>query len=320
MTMKHAIPPQGDARDDFAIFADLAERLGRTRRSRGARRAATAAPSGRVPRAAQRRRARFRVASWNRHRGSAGRADHVLLTELHADPETIASTPSGRIELDSERIAGSAMTTARRIRPDRTRGVRLGRARPRISRSISSSQPRYKLHTQMDQRRPGRSARSGREAIAIHPDDARPAIGDGDARVFNDRRGAMPARSFRRGNAGVVRLSFGAGYDPEHDGEAASRPGNANSAHPRQGHLASWSGPTSATALVEIRSARMTHRRSGRLRRRPSPDRMLRVLEPVEYEFGNGVAVLPQHQHVAIADNAAVTEIQESAGASRRAM
>jgi biotin/methionine sulfoxide reductase len=76
---------------------------------------------------------------------------------------------------------------------------------------LVSSQPRHRLHSQIDAGRvSARGKIAGRETLAINPVDARSrGIGDGEVvRVFNAR--------------GVVRPSCGARYDPP--GTRTSRP------------------------------------------------------------------------------------------------
>ncbi len=266
MAMKQAIPPQGDARDDFSIFAELAQRLG----------SHAAFTEGRDER-------QWLHHIWDEFRARAQSnevpdfdrfwetgfveipqrsEDHVLLAEFRADPETHRlKTPSGRIELYSERIAGFGYDDCPPhpawIEPAEWLGAREAADFPL---HLVSSQPRYKLHSQMDHGPVSALGKvGGREAIAIHPADARVrGIADGDAvRVFNDRgacyAGAVISDAV---TPGVVRLSCGAWYDPEHDGEAAAcAHGNANLLTRDKGTSRLGQGPTSATALVEIERA-----------------------------------------------------------------
>jgi len=122
---------------------------------------------------------------------------------------------------------------------------------------LVSSQPRYKLHSQMDPE--GISARGkidGREAVAIHPDDARRrGIKDGDiVRVHNDR-GACLAGAVLSDTVspGVAKLSCGAWYDPASaDDGAICVHGNANVLTHDRGSSKLSQGPSTGTNMVEI--------------------------------------------------------------------
>ena len=117
----------------------------------------------------------------------------MLFADFRADPENAqaaARRPAASSFIPS-RSPASATTIARRIRPGSSR--RNGWAATSATiypLHLISSQPRYRLHSQMD---PGpvsaRGKVAGREAIAINPADAgRRGIADGDVvRVYNAR-------------------------------------------------------------------------------------------------------------------------------------
>jgi biotin/methionine sulfoxide reductase len=122
---------------------------------------------------------------------------------------------------------------------------------------LVSSQPRDRLHSQMD---PGPVSAggkiAGREAMAIHPGDAKArGLASGDvARVFNARgaclAGVIVSDAVR---PGVVRLSCGAWYDPAYDNDdALCLHGNANVLTRDQGTSRLGQGPSSATTLVQV--------------------------------------------------------------------
>ena len=264
MAMHQAIPPVGEARNDFDIFRDLARRVG----------CEQAFTEGRDEMGwVQHIYERFRTDARTNHpipdfttfwrdgwfeiprKGE----EYVLFAEFRADPEGHRlATPSGRIELYSERIAGFGYDDCPPhpswIEPAEWLGAGSAAAHPL---HLVSSQPRYRLHSQMD---PGPVSAlgkiAGREAVAIHPADAaRRQIADGDlVRVFSARgaclAGATVTESVR---PGVVRLSCGAWYDPVDGAEGAlCAHGNANVLTRDQGTSRLGQGPSSATALVEI--------------------------------------------------------------------
>ena len=264
MAMQQAIEPVGQARNDFAIFSELARRLG----------CADAYSNGRDEMA------------WLRHlyeqcRRSAGNAmplpdfdgfweqgwleipaacdEYVLFGEFRADPaKHPLRTPSGRIELYSDKIAGFGYDDCPPhpawIEPSEWLGAQLAQSYPL---HLVSSQPRDRLHSQMDSGPVSAGGKvAGREAVSINPADAKArGIQDGDVvRVFNTR-GACLAGAIVTDtvSTGVVRLSCGAWYDPADDSEQAlCRHGNANVLTRDEGTSKLGQGPSSATALVEV--------------------------------------------------------------------
>jgi biotin/methionine sulfoxide reductase len=263
MAMHQAIAPVGEARDDFEIFRDLARRLG----------VEAAYTEGRDEMAwvrhiydVFRTRARSNAvpefeAFWDKGWVEIPRRsdEYVLMEDFRADPDGHRlHTPSGKIELYSERIAGFGYDDcpphASWIEPAEWLGATGARAFPL---HLVSSQPAYKLHSQMDCGPvAARGKVAGREAVAIHPDDAAArGIKDGDVvRVFNARGACFAGAAVTEGvRPGVVRLSCGAWYDPAGTGEdAACAHGNANVLTRDAGTSRLGQGPTSATALVEI--------------------------------------------------------------------
>ncbi len=266
VAMRPAIPPQGEARDDYAIFATLAERLG----------AGTAFTEGRDAegwirhlwdQARQRAgEAGFALPSLEALRATgtaelpAPEAETVLLAEFRADPEANPlATPSGRIELFSERIAGFGYEDCPGHPVWRAPFEWLGGAEAaRHPLHLISNQPAARLHGQLD---PGAASRAtkiaGREPLAMHPEDAAArGLSDGEVvRVHNDRgaclAGLLVTDEVR---PGVVRLSTGAWYDPDRPGDPAAlcKHGNPNVLTRDKGTSRLGQGPSAHTALVEV--------------------------------------------------------------------
>ena len=185
------------------------------------------------------------------------RADeYVMFAEFRADPDGHKlPTPSGRIELYSDRIAGFGYDDCPPypawIEPSEWLGAT---AAVRFPLHLVSSQPRHKLHSQMDAGPVSAQGKiAGREALAINPADARArGIEAGEVvRVFNERGACFAGAELTDAvRPGVVRLSCGAWYDPVDD-EACAH-GNANVLTQDHGTSRLGQGPSSATALVEV--------------------------------------------------------------------
>jgi anaerobic selenocysteine-containing dehydrogenase len=115
-----------------------------------------------------------------------------LFAEFRADPENHPlRTPSGRIEIYSDEIARFAYDDCPPhpawIEPAEWLG---GGQTTAFPLHLVSSQPRHRLHSQMDAGPvSARGKIAGRETLAINPVDARSrGIGDGEVvRVFNAR-------------------------------------------------------------------------------------------------------------------------------------
>ena len=177
----------------------------------------------------------------------------VFLADFRRDPERHPlTTPSGRIELASETIAGFGY--------DDCPGHPVWRA-PRESGRfplhLISGQPKTRLHSQFDNGAFSLSRKvQGREPILINPEDAAVRrIADGDVvTVFNGRgrclAGAVVTADIR---PGVLFLWTGAWYDPDlSDPDHLERHGNPNvlTHDLRTSPLAQ--GPAAQSAFVEL--------------------------------------------------------------------
>jgi biotin/methionine sulfoxide reductase len=266
IAMDAAIGPVGESRDDFEILRALARRLGCEETYAEGRdqdgwlrhlyekaRSAAGPLSNAIPDYDG-----FRKTGWFE---IPKRADeYVFLAEFRADPaKNKLATPSGKIDLYSERIAGFGYDDCPPhptwIAPAEWLGAPLASEYPL---HLISSQPRTRLHSQMDCGPvSGAGKIAGREAIAINPADAKlRGITPGDVvRVFNDRGECLAGAEITDGvRAGVVRLSCGAWYDPVDAARADSlcAHGNANVLTRDRGTSKLTQGPTSATTLVEV--------------------------------------------------------------------
>jgi biotin/methionine sulfoxide reductase len=160
--------------------------------------------------------------------------DYVLFEEFRRDPDGHPlKTPSGRIEMASEAVAGFGYADCPPhptwIEPAEWLG---SAAAQRWPIHLVTNQPATRLHAQMD---PGPVSRArkiaGREPIRINPQDAEArAIRGGDVvRVFN-ARGACLAGAIIDADVmpGVAIMATGAWFDPPTAEDEPERHGNPN--------------------------------------------------------------------------------------------
>ena len=199
--MHRVAPPFGEARDDYAILAGLAERLGTARSSP---RAATSTAGCGICTRGRRRRWSLRAmppristrsgARRGRAADAAGRWRHRRA--FRADPEAhrAADAEWPDRDLSRKRSPGSATPIARGIRHGwrrsmcRTRGTRCG---------WSPTSRRARLHSQLDFGAHSQAAKQrGREVARMHPADAAARGISGRRRrpaVQRSRRNASPS-------------------------------------------------------------------------------------------------------------------------------
>lgn len=244
IAMSRVVPPHGEARDDHAIFAALAGRLGvGAAFAEGrdvhqwlewlyerSREHATRAGIPMPPYAA------FRAAGSARLAPVEGEPPVVMLEAFRADPVAgRLQTPSGRIELWSGTIADLGLDDCPGMPVWREPREWLGgEAAARHPLHLISDQPHTKLHSQLDHSTVSVANKvAGREPIHLHPEDAAArGIADGDVvRVFNDRGACLAGARLDDGLLrGVAKLSTGAWWDPVEQGgdRPLDRHGNPN--------------------------------------------------------------------------------------------
>ena len=223
VAMHRLADPVGEARDDYAIFADLAERLGR----------AEAFTEGRD------------VTGWLRHLYGLTQTaliakglpnvdfdtfwqngevvvpsapdDGGILRAFRESPDTAPlPTPSGKVEIFSDAVAGFGYDDC----PGHPAWLPPTEAPDdRHPLQLVANQPATKLHSQLDFG--GYSAsqkRRDREVVRVNPADATVrGIQDGDVvRLFNTRGACLAVAAVSHDICpGVVQLPTGAWYDPE---------------------------------------------------------------------------------------------------------
>ncbi|GGB40878.1 biotin sulfoxide reductase [Tistrella bauzanensis] len=273
IAMQPRHPPVGEARDDHAILAAIADRLGCRNAFDGGETAAAAlerlwadyrAADAGLPDLAT-LRALGRIDPAPLHAPAQTRAGR--LARFRADPATAPlNTPDGRIMLASDAIAAMGLASHPVFTPaDEWLGA--AGAVARFPLHLLSPQPATRLHSQMDHAAPSADAKlGGRERIDIHADDAAArGIADGDCvMVFNDRGACLAAaRICPTIMAGVVALPTGAWYDPapadagpdgtDAQGRPVCRHGNPNLLTLDAGTSPIAQAPSAQSCLVEIR-------------------------------------------------------------------
>jgi biotin/methionine sulfoxide reductase len=266
IAMHRLVTPVGEARDDYAIFAGIAERLG-------------------VGEAFTEGRSEEDWLRWlynvTRQRAAAQDIDmpeftdfwaegvfrlppqlepQVLMADFRADPAGAAlRTPSGKIEIFSETIASFGYDDCPGhpawLEPAEWLGAPLSKRYPL---HLVSNQPAAKLHSQFDLGPHCEEARvGGREVLRLHPADAGPrGIATGDlVRVFNDRGACLAAALVTEDvMPGVVVLPTGAWYDPLEPGVPGTLElhGNPNVLTLDKGSSRLAQAPVAHSCLVEV--------------------------------------------------------------------
>jgi biotin/methionine sulfoxide reductase len=266
LAMKRAIPPQGQARDDFTIFADIAELQGvRDRFTEQRNEPAWLRHLYERARQAARHQAvelpDFET-FWARGHVevAAPETDYVPFAEFVRDPEAHPlNTPSGRIELASEVVTGFGYSDCPGhpvwLAPREYLGAPLA---ARFPLHLLSVQPATRLHSQLDQACVSRESKiAGREPIVMQEDDAAArGLAEGDIiRVFNDRGACLAGlRTTREMLRGVAVLATGAWFDPLTPGEPGSLcvHGNPNVLTQDIGTSRLGQGPSAQSCLVEV--------------------------------------------------------------------
>ncbi len=265
IAMKKAAQAPGEALDDYAIFAGISERLGSHRAYTENR---DAMQWLRYLFEASRERADrydielpgfddFWARGWFEVPKPA--APKVMLAGFREDPQKRRlSTPSGRLEIYSERIASFDYEDCPGhpvwIEPAEWLGERVAR----YPLHLISSQPSTKLHSQYDHGIVSRANKiEGREPIGMHPDDAAArGLGAGCiVRVFNDRGQCLAGLRLDEGlKVGVVQMSTGAWYDPLVPGEIGTldKHGNPNVLTLDKGTSKLTQGASAHTCLVQV--------------------------------------------------------------------
>jgi biotin/methionine sulfoxide reductase len=266
LAMKQAIAPQGEARNDYDIYAALAGRLGFAQRfTEGRDEMGWLRHTYDVARQ-QAARGKVELPSfdefWERGHIANPVAERPanLFEEFRADPDANKlNTPSGRIEIFSDKIAGFGYDDCPGhpawLEPAEWLGAPEARRHPL---HLISNQPRHRLHSQLDQAGLARAAKvRGREPVQINPADAAArGIAEGDIVRLHNARGSCLAGAVLTDavRPGVVVLAVGAWFDPAERGQpgALEKHGNPNVLTLDKGTSRLAQASTAHSALVEV--------------------------------------------------------------------
>lgn len=267
VAMSQAMKPVGQARNDFEVFCGLAKRMGSLETY-----------------AEGRNESEWLEWFWDRTRTrgqgvgidlpefeearAAGIIElptpsnhgQVMYGSFRSDPDgNPLATPSGRIELFSEKVASFGYRDCPGhpvwIEPSEW----LGAAETTADElHLISNQPPNRLHSQHDAGAASRATKvAGREPLTMHPVDAsQRGLTNGDlVRVFNDRgaclAGLVVADSIMRG---VVQMPTGGTYDPYDHPELGQLclHGNPNVLTRDVGTSSLAQGPSPSTTMVRV--------------------------------------------------------------------
>ncbi|MCY1166794.1 Dimethyl sulfoxide/trimethylamine N-oxide reductase [compost metagenome] len=262
LAMKRALAPHAQSRNDFDIYLELSARAG----------CEQAFTEGRDESAWIRFIYEQMTEKWRAKGFSAPGFDvfwetgHIELPEPEQDfilfeafrqsPQSHAlGTPSGRIELYSEKIAAFAYKDSPPhpcwIEPLEWLGAPAAKDWPL---HLVTSQPADKLHSQLDAGTVSREAKiQSRQRVLINPEDARQRsiVAGALVRVFN-ARGSCMAGAVLDSNVmpGVLVMSTGAWFDPE--SKTLERHGNPNVLTMDVGSSSLTQAPSALSALVDV--------------------------------------------------------------------
>lgn len=264
VAMKKVAPAHGEARDDHAIFAALAERLGTAEAfTEGADEMTWLA---RLYEQFVKSAGHAGIAAppfeefW--HEGlidlSPHDASRVFLKNFRADPvRHPLSTTSGKLELFCADVARAEVADCPGhpafLPPEEWLGAPAAARHPI---HLVSDQPDRRLHSQLDHAAYSQAGKAdGRERVTMNPADAAArGIEEGDiVELFNDRgRCQAAARLSEDIMAGAARLSTGAWFDPAAAVEAHGNPNMLTADRPASGLS---QGCAAHSCLVEIAPA-----------------------------------------------------------------
>jgi biotin/methionine sulfoxide reductase len=265
LASKQAVPSYEDARSDYAIFSDLAERLGQ----------GEAFTEGRdemdwlrvIYEASHHNAAAAGIAlpdfdSFWHQNGPLCLEDQIepntfFIEQFREDPTAHPlATPSGKVEIFSDTIASFdyANCPGHPVWLDKQEWLGAEQSK-RFPLHLLSPQPRNKLHSQLDFGRHSKADKiDEREVVRLNPTDAsKRGIKEGTlVRLYNDRGACLAIAKISEGlMPGVLTLPTGAWFDPD-DKLDLDRHGNPNALTLDIGTSSLAQGTSAQSCLVEI--------------------------------------------------------------------
>ncbi len=261
IAMKAAIEPVGQARDDFAIFAGLAERLGFGEKFADGKSADQWVRSLYEQFRDHNDYAPSFEDFWETgivehvDMSAMGASQQVFLESFRSDPEANPlRTSSGKIQLYSEVIEAFGYDDCPPHPAWMEPFERIGVGDGRHPLHLVSNQPTGRLHSQYDHGSSSLATKvAGREPARLNPAEAaKRGIADGDViRIFNDRGACLAGAVISDDLAdGIVQLATGAWYDPDENGMC--KHGNPNVLTMDKGTSQLAQGPSAHTCIVEV--------------------------------------------------------------------
>ncbi len=268
LAMHKAVDPLFEARSDFEIFAELADRLGFGRKFTEGKDEMGWIRSFYEEARKQAKAMKLSMPDFDTFWETGYVAfpvpesakQYVRYGDFRKDPDlNPLGTPSGKIEIYSRTIEKFGYDDCPPhptwLEPAEWLG---GAKAKRYPLHLVSPHPKYRLHSQLDNTwiRDWYEVNE-REPVWIHPDDARArGIAHGDVvRIYNDR-GALLAGAYvtDRVRRGVIAVHEGAWYDPDEPGKpgALCKHGNVNTVTMDKGTSKLAQGNVANTVLVEI--------------------------------------------------------------------
>ena len=263
--MQQAIAPHGEAKDDYEIFTLLAEYLGRKEAFTEGRSTLQWLHKLYAESAERAAKQGFELPPFEQFWDGApvllpeNPEPAPMLSKFRSDPDRHPlSTPSGRIELFSERIASFRYADcaghAKWFEPAEWLG---GAAAEQYPLHLVSDQPHTKLHSQLDHSAYSLGNKiAEREPVIMNADDARArGINEGDVvRVYNSRGSCLAGARLSTGILnGVVKIATGAWFDPaDWASPRLDKHGNVNTLTLDIGASSLSQGCSAQTCLVQV--------------------------------------------------------------------
>lgn len=234
LAMHKLVEPAGEARNDYAIFADLAERLGDRDAFTEGRTEADWLQVAWQEISARLAKRGINPPEFNEFWDDGyfemptPQDEYTMFADYRADPLAHRlGTPSGKIEIFSNGVAGELGQLGHPVWLDPEEW--LGAAQTKVwPLHLLTPQPDRKLHGQMDSSTFVQAGKiHGRERLTLHPDDAAErGITDGQpVRVFNSRGACFAVAKLDDAVVpGVALLPTGSTYDPDGQTDRGSNP------------------------------------------------------------------------------------------------